>query len=74
MRVSYLKFGDILNLHRSLERFIQTKIQPIFEAKKVPVKSINNLDDAEVQLISERDTLRILISYLIIVFEEEDID
>jgi len=46
--VSFLKYGDIFNIHRSLEKFIQTKIATVFEAKKVPSKSINNLEESEV--------------------------
>jgi len=48
--VSFLKYGDIFNIHRSLEKFIQTKIATVFEAKKVPSKSINNIEESEVNL------------------------
>ncbi|KAL4464624.1 hypothetical protein ABPG74_011185 [Tetrahymena malaccensis] len=47
VRMSYLKYGDIQNVHRSLEKFIQSKIAPIFESKKLPSKSFNNLEDTD---------------------------
>lgn len=45
VRVSFLKYGDISNLHRSVEKLIVHKIPVIFESKKLPTKSMNALDD-----------------------------
>lgn len=48
VRVSFLKYGDILNLHRSLEKFLVNKITPIFEPKKIASgKSMTHIEDTE---------------------------
>lgn len=56
VRVSLLKYGDLLNLHRSIEKLILSKLLPLNEVKKGIHRSMTSIpDDSEVGLVEGED-------------------